>query len=441
MTDHFSDWLITEKHLQGKHDQKTHGSWATGGKISETSPDYNNLTVISGSNGEIIVRRSIDDPKYNEQAEIDLEFRNYRHEYAKASKALYELHPARSMDEIDAKYTRRSESLLKQLFKTESLLEKTSEERGAAMNAGNAAEADRLLKIKEKLIRKRHELDAKIKKNNAEKSEEKEKIRAVYDQATESYSQALFDYTNARSAMGIILGTELAETARLEFIDKFKNDEHANLRYQSLYVPGYERGGIPFDIQMPTDASFSLSSTKELYEIPWILGAAITSKLITANPIMEGSPTIIKFMHETDDGRAYYDDATSSINMSHMGIKRSATVTTVHELGHAIEHRDPVIRRLCQEFLDRRTINTDTGDFDPPEPLRKYGAGYKENEYTRKDKFLSPYMGKDYSRTATEILSMGLQYFVEKPYDLATKDPDMFNFIYAVTRLGGNNTQ
>jgi len=45
-------------------------------------------------------------------------------------------------------------------------------------------------------------------------------------------------------------------------------------------------------------------------------------------------------------------------------------------------------------------------------------------------------MGKIYSHKATEIISMGLQYMHENPYQLATQDPEYYDFIWGITRLG-----
>jgi hypothetical protein len=63
------------------------------------------------------------------------------------------------------------------------------------------------------------------------------------------------------------------------------------------------------------------------------------------------------------------------------------------------------------------------------EALEWMGRGYNKSEKTRRDKFLDPYMGKDYGRTATEILSMGLEMFYADPVQLAENDPDYFDFI------------
>src|SRR5690606_15798190 len=79
-------------------------------------------------------------------------------------------------------------------------------------------------------------------------------------------------------------------------------------------------------------------------------------------------------------------------------LRRTAGVsTTVHELGHWLEDNDREVHRKAVEFWERRTAG---------EPLvkladvaiQRYGSnpGYADEEVTRLDKFLEPYMGKEY---------------------------------------------
>ena len=58
---------------------------------------------------------------------------------------------------------------------------------------------------------------------------------------------------------------------------------------------------------------------------------------------------------------------------------------------------------------------------------------------TRPDKFLDPYMGKDYSNRAglisgTEILTKGFEMLYNNPEELAEGDPDMFDFLWRILR-------
>ena len=82
-----------------------------------------------------------------------------------------------------------------------------------------------------------------------------------------------------------------------------------------------------------------------------------------------------------------------------------------------------------KEFYERRTGNESSVS------LRDVtgNLNYRSNEITKLDKFLNPYMGKDYSRRDGddhnyELLSMGMTYLYNKPNEL-TKDKDYMNFV------------
>lgn len=103
----------------------------------------------------------------------------------------------------------------------------------------------------------------------------------------------------------------------------------------------------------------------------------------------------------------------------------SMTRCTFHEMGHRMEDMVPGIKKLEAEFYARRTAG---------ERLEWLGPGYKMSETTRKDKFLSSYMGKDYGNKEDsfyELLSMGLESAYKGSYDLA-KDEDFADFIYGL---------
>ncbi len=100
--------------------------------------------------------------------------------------------------------------------------------------------------------------------------------------------------------------------------------------------------------------------------------------------------------------------------------------TSLHELGHLLQYLNPNIRRIERQFLNERTKG---------EKLQRLvdavsKAGYSEQEQTKIDKFVDPYMGKIYSsQTYTEIFSMGLEGVFERKYGLFKKDREMFNLI------------
>jgi len=107
---------------------------------------------------------------------------------------------------------------------------------------------------------------------------------------------------------------------------------------------------------------------------------------------------------------------------------RRMTIEAIHELGHALEGKDPEVARKAREFYDRRTEGY------PVEPLKKYNDSYDPHEMTKRNKFEDPYMGKIYKHGATEIVSMGLEKMWEDPARFAKKDPDYFDFMYNLLR-------
>jgi len=124
--------------------------------------------------------------------------------------------------------------------------------------------------------------------------------------------------------------------------------------------------------------------------------------------------------------RAYY--SRGGVYLSRHAPYHSSTQVNrvvIHEMGHYLEDSSAEVFDKVQEFYRKRTKGC---------PLVWMGQGYGRDELTRKDNFIDAYMGKDYGGRASEILSMGLEYFYNDPYKLATKDPGYFNFIFKVVR-------
>ena len=80
-----------------------------------------------------------------------------------------------------------------------------------------------------------------------------------------------------------------------------------------------------------------------------------------------------------------------------------------HEIGHLIEWANPNVLRIEKEWVNNRTVG------EHPISLKKIFPNFKYRitEVTKKDSFISPYIGKEYSN-ATEVLSMGLQGLFEQ---------------------------
>lgn len=153
--------------------------------------------------------------------------------------------------------------------------------------------------------------------------------------------------------------------------------------------------------------------------------------------------------------RGYFSKWENLISLSGYG-SDSTFGTAIHELGHCFEHKVSIsdtytsfqksnmtlyewkdyykkfyptgqsfILDAERDFYDKRTAGED---------LKWLGSGYRKDEKTRKDNFISPYMGKDYNGNDFELVSMGFQYAYTDPDKLAT-DPDMESWIYGILAL------
>ena len=118
--------------------------------------------------------------------------------------------------------------------------------------------------------------------------------------------------------------------------------------------------------------------------------------------------------------RAYYRNFDKTVHVD----KRDSLGTVAHEFAHALEHNEPVILKIEEEFYNRRTKGEKNVSLS-----RVTNAPYGRSEVTKLDKFIDPYMGKYYkSGDAYELLSMGMTEIYENPNRLL-KDKDYTNFV------------
>ena len=171
------------------------------------------------------------------------------------------------------------------------------------------------------------------------------------------------------------------------------------------------------------DSSATFKVTNRKIEPNWQQGIEAFRRLIGSGLIDDFKVTFKKIR-----GRAKY------------GLKDDVRVTAeespsviVHELGHWLEDKHAGIFEDVSAFLGRRTAG---------ERAVHLGRGYGRGEITKPDKFMNAYVGKIYNnrvtgkRYASEIVSMGLQYFYERPAEFARRDPDFFDFIFNLVRRG-----
>lgn len=120
-------------------------------------------------------------------------------------------------------------------------------------------------------------------------------------------------------------------------------------------------------------------------------------------------------------------DDLDTIALSGDGVE--TLVCAIHELGHRLERSNPLVRQLEEQFYNRRTKGEELQSM-----RRVTGLNYSPKEKTRKDRFLSPYMGKDYGGRSYELVSMGLQMLYTEPHRLM-QDPDYAKFILGIVAL------
>lgn len=154
-------------------------------------------------------------------------------------------------------------------------------------------------------------------------------------------------------------------------------------------------------------------------------GFDMFNKLVPRNPITTFAK---KDVYGIGNGRSNYGQFESNkpINMD----RRSDAPVVTHELGHWLEDMLPGLHEDTLDFWKRRTAGV---------PLTHMGPGYDPHEMTRRDDFVSPYIGKEYiagrhGQYATEVVSMGIEYFHKDPQYLYENDPDMFEFVYNALR-------
>ena len=122
--------------------------------------------------------------------------------------------------------------------------------------------------------------------------------------------------------------------------------------------------------------------------------------------------------------RGYYSDLHAEIAISGWN-EEGYFRTALHELGHRFERAVPGILEAEKIFYERRTAG---------EALRWLGGNYRYDEKSRFDKFLNPYMGKDYGGRAYELVSMGFEYAYTNPTKL-WEDEDFATWIYGILAL------
>jgi hypothetical protein len=182
----------------------------------------------------------------------------------------------------------------------------------------------------------------------------------------------------------------------------------------------YERAIQAVEVPKHSAGTFNVRSRLPKIREKWQRGIDVLRRIVPKE-VLDGFETDLKLK----PGRAHYSTGDGAFMD-----KFDPFTTVVHELGHAIEYYRPEILRQSQAWRDGRTVGEGLQRLSKIYPRHGYGA----SEVTRPDKFFHAYIGKDYGTRASEVLSMGLEEMARDPIGFAEKDPDMFDFIFAVLR-------
>lgn len=169
-------------------------------------------------------------------------------------------------------------------------------------------------------------------------------------------------------------------------------------------------------VESGNPSNIQLGQTNTELGAIWTDGVSTFNRLVDRNAFADFT---VGLQRIAEGQRAYATDTNIALAPS------DKAWVVIHELGHILERQAPGVLDKALAFYDRRTAG---------EALAPIGGNYDTSEVTRRDRFIDPYMGKDYNRTATEVVSMGVQLLATAPERLATEDPDYFDFMYNLLR-------
>jgi hypothetical protein len=230
------------------------------------------------------------------------------------------------------------------------------------------------------------------------------------------------DRNNAATGLGPPLtAEEVAALARLELqsadVAQELSRTHDLFGRRAMDLISVEAEGTTVAVRLPEGATPALARAVEE-------GLADLRRLVPADKL-SGVTIDMRYIPPTAEQRAFFDVTGKFIGTSqHMPPR-----TFVHEMGHAIETRHPDLLQQSLAFVARRTAG------ESARLLRDLmnDPRYELLEVARPDKFISPYIGKEYVG-ASEVLSMGLEMLATDPIGFAELDADMFEFIVALLR-------
>jgi hypothetical protein len=172
-------------------------------------------------------------------------------------------------------------------------------------------------------------------------------------------------------------------------------------------------GTVPYDIDK--GGFMDERDGEEIDNAMEVFGDIVRSDLF-------GDPVTIT---SSDSDRSAYSPKSNAIYLN--GLWQAGVHGTVfHEMGHYIETMNKDVLNRLIEFYERRTAHD-----------AEVEMSGMDGEYTKRDNFFDEYVGKVYKNDRgeieyTEILSMGLELLIKKPYEFMEKDPEHFDLIISI---------
>lgn len=217
---------------------------------------------------------------------------------------------------------------------------------------------------------------------------------------------------------------------RREFLRKERAYEIQKFKREQKTYDEFER--LRKDLlNSPTSRKQAEEYTKKLridsLEIDESIKKDLTESFIEFHQLTNGrARNAINNFEYDPNGRAHTNTYTGLI------VSHAEKRVIYHESAHNLEFVGKGLEDAANNFKKEKAENL------TPKRLRDItgNRNYNENEIAYVDKYITPYVGKIYPTGGTEVISVGMEYFVSrtKLKELREKDPEHFNFMLGVIR-------
>jgi hypothetical protein len=249
----------------------------------------------------------------------------------------------------------------------------------------------------------------------------------------------------------------LAIDRRLALIDAIAPGGMADITWNNLFlqdkkvVTGFYESVVPVESELKDPAASAAIQR----------GVDFFRRIVGDHPDLKGATVTVRY-HPQSNERAHFRPGRISYPQTGGGVKHVTAGNVllagadihswviVHELGHWLEHLSDATLKRVIEFLKRRAGN------ELVRPFNTMGTGrtFDDLEVGVKDDFKDPYVGKYYGPNrrnfaggkqgvanwdtvyGSEVISMGVEYLYGDPVKFAKDDPDYFDFMFDILRMG-----